>query len=217
MEKWQGYTGPFDNLKEEIIRIFEERAGLSPKMSYMPKIANVSPYFYNGQEFFSCDMYRMHGIGGEIEGIKFKIDFGSAWGRGFVFTQDPGRPPHFHFHSISRIQIPGKILDLFLGYPKYYVYTGEGSIEPHEFLNLMIHHQRKSPLVLAYEPRTSDIRYYSKVLHVQTKLVLVRQSNLESFPKELPFEKLYREWEFFFRHLIDVLKSGPVMTKHIVK
>jgi hypothetical protein len=207
---WKGYSGPFDARKEEIISIFEKRAGLSPNMAYMPRIANVKPCFHNGDEQFTYNMNTMHAIGGEIKGIEFKIHLCLK-----SFTCDPGRFPLFHFHSISEIEIPGKIIQLFRGYPEYYTYIGDVPIARGVFHDLMVFHQQESPMILSYKPESCYVG--DDFWAVRTNLTFHRQDkkipNLDDFPVEITWEKIFQEFDGFLQRLVELLKTTPVTTR----
>jgi len=192
---WRGYTGPFDKISEEMISVFEKRVGLS----LTAKIGNVGFFYYTTNEI--C------GVGGEIKGINFKIFLDPS-----LFTQSPGIYPRFHFHSVNRVQIPGRILKLFRGYPEYYVYTGSGQIDPVDFLDEVIFREN-SPLFLGYKPDKKMLSFFGDIREVKTDFILYRQDKLipglEDFPKEIRFGKIFREFEKILRKIIMMLEMAP--------
>jgi hypothetical protein len=214
MNNWQGYSGPFDSLKEEILDVFEQRAGLSRDMAWLPIIGDVSLSF-DSNGFGEYNINSFHEIRGKIEGIDFKISLARR-----EFFKDPGKWPHLRFHSIPRIELPGKILVLFRRYPEYYIYTGEGEISLSKLRDEYIFRPTES-CVLGYKPKHEDCRQPDYVHKVKTDLVLHRQENstidVNKFPESLTFKEIFTEFEETLRIIIEALKVVPVKTRHLAK
>lgn len=211
-DAYEIFTGPFDDLKEKIVTVFEERAGLSERMAYTPKIDGVSPKFHTGYEPFTYNINTMHEIGGIVSGVEFEIHLARD-----RFSRDPGKPPRFHYHSITSIEIPGRVLFLFRGYPEYYISTQEPPLPISEFINIAIH-RSDSPLCVKYQPNLRELPHRYKISSVLTDLVLYQcpknsSSISDSFPKELPFSEVCKEFEKFLCEIIELLKTAPVKTR----
>ena len=119
--------------------------------------------------------------------------------------------PHLRFHSVPRIELPGRVLTLFYLYPVYYIYTGEGEITPSEMMNECIFRSATS-CVLCYRPKQWDRYQPDYIKKVKTDLTLYRQENsvidVNKFPEFFTFEEIFAEFEGILRTIIEALKVG---------
>jgi hypothetical protein len=219
-EGWKGYKGPFDELKEKIIAEFEKK-GLSRNMRSFPKTGTISLSFHPSKwDFFTCNINTFHEFYGLIPEGKFSIPLCID-----KFTEYPGDEPHFHYHSIPKIEIPNKILYLFRGYPLLDICTGEDIIDSYRIYN--------HPLTISYEPSRDWIyknRFKQYQFDPETILYLkkddrtlrrdtdpmrkkpIPELDLEKFPNELKAGDVFEKFEEFLQKIVAYLSSLPVNT-----
>lgn len=217
VKKIIGYVGPFDARVEAIIRIFENRAGLSEDMACVPRIGNVSLVFADSlTEPFAYDKDEFREIRGEFEGKEFSISLAPN-----QFTQYPGNDPCFHHRSIPRIQIPRNVLFLFRLYPEYYTQVSGKDLGCKEFLDEVILRGRESEHIVGYEPVCRGYHFGLGKQEVATDCELMMSP--KPFPadkkvrKSLFFQDVFSMFDEFLQSLIKHLEVAPVKTKGMTK
>jgi len=216
-DDWKGYRGPLDHLKEEIILECEKR-GLKQTMARFPKTGNISLSFYNSKhELFCYDINTLHKIRGKISEGAFSISLCID-----KFTEHPGPEPHFHFHSIPKVEIPNRNLYLFRGYPQLDLCVAEDVIDSYRIPT--------HPHTIRYEPSPetiyrSSLRPYE--FDSEMKLILKEDDssrrrdtdpmrkreyaplNLKKFPKEMKAGEAIEPFGEFLQKVIAYLRSLP--------